>query len=181
MQSQGMRLRHKGSHMPCNLVNFIVVNQESEVRQGRQRGEDMRKKQRSKVEKSQQSRKGVQGGALVTTTMDSTMSSDVWSAQSLCRLGGHGEDEVRQQGGEDESKRAPRSMCCSFIGAFAHVQSTSVYVQFVPYMLPAWTSPLLLVHAQVLSCRLLWQFFQRPGGDDIGNAETKPVCSSLLQ
>jgi len=65
------------------------------------------------------------------------MSSDVRSAQSLCRHGGSSEDEVQQQGGEEESKRAQRSMCCPFIGAFAHAQSVSVYLQFVPYVLPA--------------------------------------------
>jgi len=56
---------------------------------------------------------------------------------SLCRHGGSGEDEVGQQGNKEESKRAPRSMCCPFLGAFAHVQSMSTYVQFVPYVLPA--------------------------------------------
>jgi len=79
----------------------------------------------------------MQGGESVTTTTDSTMSSDVQLAQSLCRHGGPIEDEVRHQGGEEESKRAPRSMCCPFIGAFAHAQSMSTYVQFVPYVLPA--------------------------------------------
>jgi len=61
------------------------------------------------------------------------MSSDVRSAQSLCRRGGSGENEGRQQGGEEESKRAQRNTCCPFIGAFAHAP----YVQFVPHVLPA--------------------------------------------
>jgi len=38
--------------MPCNLVNFISVNRELEVGRGRQQGEDTRKKERSKVEKT---------------------------------------------------------------------------------------------------------------------------------
>jgi len=65
------------------------------------------------------------------------MSSDVRSAQSLCRRGGPGEDEVEQQDGQEESKRALRSMCCPFIGAFAYAQGMSAYVQFVPCVLPA--------------------------------------------
>ena len=44
MQSQETRLRCKRSQMPCNLVNFISVNWESEVGRGQQRGEDVRKK-----------------------------------------------------------------------------------------------------------------------------------------
>jgi len=47
-----IRLRCKRSQMPCNIVNFISVNRESEVGRGRQQGEDVRKKERSKVEKT---------------------------------------------------------------------------------------------------------------------------------
>jgi len=67
------------------------------------------------------------------------MSSDVLSAQSLCRRGGPGDGRVQQRGGEEDSKRkrAPRSMCCPFRGAFAHAQSMSTYVQFVPHIQPA--------------------------------------------
>jgi len=64
------------------------------------------------------------------------MSSDVRSAQSLCRRGGPGEGGAQQRGGEEESKRAARTMCCPVIGAFAHVQSMSTYVQFLPCVLP---------------------------------------------
>jgi len=63
------------------------------------------------------------------------MSSHVQSAQSLCRCGGLGEGGDQQQGSEEESKRALWSMCCLLIGAFAHAQSMSVYLQFVPYVL----------------------------------------------
>jgi len=119
--------------MPCNLVIFISVTRESEDGWGRQRGEDMRKKERSKFKKTQRARKGGQGrGKSITTITDLTMSSNVRLAQSLCRRGDSGEDEVRQQGGKEESKMAQRSMWCSFIGAFARVP----YVQFVPYVLP---------------------------------------------
>jgi len=40
MRSQETRLRRKRSQMPCNLVNFISVNRESEVGWGRQQGEE---------------------------------------------------------------------------------------------------------------------------------------------
>jgi len=49
MRFQEMRLRHKRSHMPCNLVNFILVNRELKVGRGRQQGE----------EKTRQKKKGV--------------------------------------------------------------------------------------------------------------------------
>jgi len=36
------------------------------------------------------------------------------------------------------SRKGPQvSMCCSFIGTFAHVQGVFAYVQLVPYVLPA--------------------------------------------
>jgi len=38
--------------MLCNFVNFFSVSQESEVGWGRQWGEEMRKKERSKVGKT---------------------------------------------------------------------------------------------------------------------------------
>jgi len=40
------------------------------------------------------------------------MSSNVWSAQSLCRLGGPSEGTAQQRGSEEERKRErdPRSM-----------------------------------------------------------------------
>jgi len=42
---------------------------------------------------------------LVTTTTDSTMSSNVQSAQSLCRRGGASEGRAQQWDGEEQSKR----------------------------------------------------------------------------
>ena len=97
MLSQEMRLRCKRSHMPCNLANFISVNQESEVGRGWQQGEDTRKKERNKVGKAPAGKeRKARGGGSVTTTTDSTMFSDVWWAQSLCRREGSGKDEVRQ-------------------------------------------------------------------------------------
>jgi len=78
----------------------------------------------------------VRGDGISYHHHDSTMSSDVRSAQSLCRRGGPGVGGAQQRGGEEESKRAARSMFCPFIGAFAHVQSTSAYVQFLPCVLP---------------------------------------------
>jgi len=105
-----------------------------EKKRRKQKGD--KKKGRSKVEPPQWARKGVRGWELLTTTTDLTMSSDVRSAQSLCRCGGPSDDEVQQQVGEEESKRAQRSMCCPFIGALAHAQSVSAKVRFVPYVLP---------------------------------------------
>jgi len=43
--------------MPCNLVNFISVNWESEVQQGRQWGEDTRKKEENKRKERERERK----------------------------------------------------------------------------------------------------------------------------
>jgi len=140
MRSQETRLRCKRSQMPCNIVNFISVNRESEVGRGRQQGEEKTRQKKKGVnsEKPQQARKRSAGGwESVTTTTDSTMSSDVRSAQSLCRHGGPSEGGAQQRGGEQQSKRVARSMCCPFIGTFAHAQSVSAYVQFLPCVLPA--------------------------------------------
>jgi len=104
------------------------------------RGEDETEKKRSKVGKTPAGGEKKCGGmGSVTTTTDSMMSSDVPSVRSLYRHGGPGEGGTQQQGDEEGSKRerAARSMCCLFIGAFAHAQSMSAYVQFVPCMLPA--------------------------------------------
>jgi len=49
--------------MPCNIVNFILVNRESEVRRGRQQGEETRKKERSKVKKAPGGKKKKCGGS----------------------------------------------------------------------------------------------------------------------
>jgi len=62
MRSHRTRLRHKRSHMLCNLINFISVNQELEVWWGQLQGEDIKKKERSKVKKHQRVRKEVRGG-----------------------------------------------------------------------------------------------------------------------
>jgi len=117
------------------------VNRESEVWQGRQRrvgGEDKTEKKKSKVGKTPLGEdKKCRGGGSVTTTTDSTMSSDVRSAQSLCRHGGPGKGGAQHPGGEEKSKRAARSICCPFIGALAHAQSMSAYVQFLPCVLPS--------------------------------------------
>jgi len=90
----------------------------------------MRKKERSKVKKAPTGEeKKCRGRTSVTTTTDSTMSSDVQSAQSLFRHGGPGKGGAQQQGDNEESKRkrALRSTCCSFIGAFAHEQNMSCH------------------------------------------------------
>jgi len=81
----------------------------------------------------------VRGEGSVTTTTDSMMSSNVQSVQSPCKCGGPREGGAQQQASDEESKRkrAPRSMCCPFIGACEHAQSMSAYVQFVPCVLPA--------------------------------------------
>jgi len=46
MRPQEKRLRRKESQMLCNLINFILVNRESEVGQGWQWGEETRKKKK---------------------------------------------------------------------------------------------------------------------------------------
>jgi len=95
----------------------------------------------------------------------------------------------RREGISGEKEKAPQgSMCCPFIGAFAHAQGVFVYVLFVPYLLPAlaalscqfahWSTCKRNV---VLSCRLLWRFLQRPGRGDNCHVETKSVHSGLLQ
>jgi len=140
--------------MPCNIVNFILElviggragtavwggqgRQEKERKKKMER-KGKRKKERSKVKQLQRARKGVvgEGRVSVTTTRDSAMPSNVRSAQTLCRRGGSSEDGVRQQGGKEESKRAQRSKCCPFIGAFAHAQCLFAYIQFMPHVLPA--------------------------------------------
>jgi len=91
MRSQGKRLRCKQSQMPCNLVNFISLNGESEVGWGQQRGmtQERKKKKKKGKERARERKKGVKlnnfsgrgkecrGRESVTTTMDSAMSSDV--------------------------------------------------------------------------------------------------------
>jgi len=60
-------------------------------------GEDETGKKRSKVGKTPAGEEKKCGGmGSVTTTTDSTMSSDVRSAQSLCRCGGLGEGGAQQ-------------------------------------------------------------------------------------
>ena len=46
-------------------------------------------------------------------------------------------EAARRKARERERERAPRSMCCPFIGVFVHAQSMSAYVQFVSCVLPA--------------------------------------------
>jgi len=122
--------------MLCNLVNFISDNWELEVGQGWQQGEE-KTRQKKKGKNPSGQGKEVQRGGSVTTTTDSTMSSNVPSVQSLCRHEDPGEGGAQQRGGEDKIKRPARSMCCPFIGVFVHAQIMSAYMQFVPCMLPA--------------------------------------------
>jgi len=82
---------------PCKL-SFCELR-ESEVGRGQQQGEEKtrQEKKRSKVGKTPAGEEKQCGGmGSVTTTMDSTMSSDVWSAQFLCRRGGPGEGGAQQ-------------------------------------------------------------------------------------
>jgi len=64
MRSQETRLRRKRSHMPCNLVNLISVNWESEFGRGRQQGEEKTRQNKKgvKSEKPQRVRKRSAGG-----------------------------------------------------------------------------------------------------------------------
>ena len=139
MQSPETRLRRKNSPMPCNLINFIfgepgIGGLVGTAEGGGKRRQKIKKSKVGKTPAGEEKKCGGRGS--VTTTTDSTMSSDVWSAQSLCRRGSPGEGRAQQQGREEESKRAARRMCCPFIGAFAHAQSMSAYVQFLPCVLP---------------------------------------------
>jgi len=111
MQFQEMSLRGKCSHMPCNLVNFISVSQDSEVEE-----------------------KKCGGGGI-------SYHHHRFDDAQRCPVGSISEQAwrpaARWGGAEQEKERAPRSTCCPFIGAFAHAQSVSTYVQFVPCVLPA--------------------------------------------
>jgi len=66
MRSQETRLRRKWSQIPCNLVNFVLVNQKSEVRWGQQQGEEKtrQKKKGVKSEKPQRRGKEVRGDGI---------------------------------------------------------------------------------------------------------------------
>jgi len=52
MRSQETRLRRKRGHMPCNLVNFILMNQESEFGWGWQQGEEKTRQKKKKSRKN---------------------------------------------------------------------------------------------------------------------------------
>ena len=111
--------------MPCNLVNFIFGEPGIGGLAGTAaggRGEDETEKTRSKVGKTPAGKEKKCGGMRsVTTTTDSTMSSDVRSAQPLCRRGGPGEGGAQQRGGEEQSKKRPaRSMCCPHMCSSCH-------------------------------------------------------------
>jgi len=186
MRSQETRLRRKWSHMPCNLVNFISVSRESEVGRGWQWGEEKtrQKKKGVKSEKSQRARKRSAGGGSVTTTTDLTMSSDVRLAQSLCKHGGPSKGGGQEQGGEEESKRKRglRGACAALLEGELGMRRVCPHTCSLCHA----CCPLRQVRSCLSMCysvhkRWLWWFFQRPGRDDNGNVDTKPVCSSLLQ
>jgi len=101
MRSQETRLRRKRSHMPCNLVNFIFgepgIRGLAGTAEGGRGEKTRQEKRKSKVGKTPAGEEKKCGGrGSVTTTTDSTMSSDVQSAQSLCRRGGPGEGGAQQ-------------------------------------------------------------------------------------
>jgi len=176
------RLIRKRNQMLCNLVNSILANWESEVGQGWQRGEDTRKKERSKVEKPQWARKRSAGVESVTTTTDLTMSSDVWSAQSLWRPRQGRSPAARRRGGEQEAGKEHVLPFYRGICAYTeHFHVRAVRAMHVACLdKSAVAGPCATLCAQALSCRSLWRFFRRSGRGDNGNVETKPVCSSLL-
>jgi len=103
-------------------------------------GEKTRQKERSKVKKAPVGEEKKCGGGIsyhhhgfddVQRCPVCSVSVQAWSP----RRGRS--PAARWRGGEQERERAPRSMCCPFIGAFAHAQSMSLYVQFVPCVLPS--------------------------------------------
>jgi len=198
MQSQDTRLRCKRSHMPCDLLNFIFgdpgIGVLAGTAAGVEDGEDETGKKKNKVGKNPagEEKKCVGGRRSVTTTTDSTMSSDVLLAQSLCRCGCHGEGSAQQRGSE-ESKRAARRRARARLGACAALlQGHLCMRRAYPHTCSSCHACCLL--RQVCSCPSMGYSvrncflqvvvavsFQRPARDDNGNVETKPVCSGLLQ
>jgi len=77
-------------------------------------GKMRQENKKGKVRKTPAGKEKCGGRGSVTTTTDSTMSSDIWAAQSLCRRGGPGEDRAQQRGGEEERKRE-REACAALL------------------------------------------------------------------
>jgi len=103
---------------------------------GRQWGEregKEKEKGETVVRQPEQARKGVQGRS-ATTTKDPAMSSwlSLYAGVEVPVKTGSGRKHQ-----EKENKGPQRSMCSPFIWAFTHAQSVFVYMQFVPYVLPA--------------------------------------------
>jgi len=70
----------------------------------------------------------VGGMESVTTTTDSTMSSDVQSAQSLCRRGGPGEGRGQQRGGEQERESSQEHVLPFYRGICACAEHVHIRV-----------------------------------------------------
>jgi len=119
----------------------------------------------------------------LTTTTDSMMSSDVWSAQSLCRRGGPREGGARRRGGEQE--REEEHVLPFYRGICACAEH--VRVRAVPAMRAACLDKSFLACPCATLCAsaflqvIVAVSFQRPARDDNGNVEKKTVCSGLLQ
>ena len=150
MRSQEMRLRHKRSHTLCDRVNFIFGEPGTGALAGTAAGRGEKTRQEKKGVKSQKpqrarKRSAGAGGEIshhhhgfddVQRCPFGSVSVQAWRprrGRSPAARWQGGE----QEGSEEESKRATRTMCCPFIGAFAHAQSMSAYMQFLPCMLPA--------------------------------------------
>jgi len=188
IRSQETRLRHKRSHVPCNLVNFISVNRESEVGPGRQlREEKTRQKIKGvKSEKPQRARKRIAGGWDQLPPSRIQQCPAMSGRLSLCagvelqqgrspaarRQGGE------QEGGEDHVLPFYRGICAC---------AEHVHICAVPAMRAARLNKSILARPCATLCAsaflqvVVAVSFQRSARDDNGNVETKPVCSGLLQ
>jgi len=130
--------------MPCNLVNFIfgepgiggLAGTAAGRRGGRER--ETGKKKRGTVGKTPVGKEKQCRGERICYHhhgFDDVQRCPVGSVS--VQAWRPGKSRAQQPGGEEESKRAARTTCFPFIGAFAHAQSMSAYVQFLPCVLPA--------------------------------------------
>jgi len=126
--------------------------------------------------------RGLRGGS-VTTTMDSTMSSDVRSAQSLCRRGspGEGSKAARRRARDKESSEEHVLLFYRGICACAEHVPICAFpaIRAVRLDKSALASPRATLCTSAF-LQVIVAVFQRPGRDDNGNVETKPACSAIL-
>jgi len=189
MRSQQTRLRHKRSHMPCNLVNFIFGEPGIGGLAGTAvgGGEDETGKKRSEVAKTSAGKEKKCGGGEeisyhhhgfddVQRCPFGSVSVQVW------RPWRGWSPAARWQGGEQEGNEEHvlpfyRGICAC---------AEHVHIRAVPAMRAARLDKSVLARPRASLCAsaflqvVVAVSFQRPARDDNGNVETKPVCSYLL-